>query len=132
MIKNLILATVVMTLTGCASMFTGTTDTVTLNTKNNKDKSGTECQLHNNKGTWEADDRDTLTVSKSNKDLIVDCENSTQEGSASLVSETQAGYLFLGFLLDFCIFTCTIDVVSDAAFDYPSNVTVRMKDKDGV
>lgn len=120
----------VLLTTGCASMFQGTTEEVTVKTKKDNDQRMTECTLYNDNGSWESDARDTVTIHRSNNPLTIECENDLQEGTATVQSTASGGYLFLGFLLDFCIFTCTIDIVSDAAFDYPAHVSVYMRDKE--
>jgi len=133
--KKLILATVVATsLTGCATVFQGTDQTVNIVTRSNSGAGDTVCAISNSDGTWYANGKaDTVTIDRDGSDVHVNCQNDEQFGSATVESSFQGGWLFADLLWDACILTmsCLIDGASGAFFEYPSNIDVYMERSDG-
>ncbi|GAM70420.1 hypothetical protein JCM19236_558 [Vibrio sp. JCM 19236] len=76
---------------------------------------------------------DTVALDRSSADLVIECENETQEGSAVIESSFNGAWLLADLLWDLCIFTlsCPIDAATGAFFDYPNKISVDMVNKDG-
>lgn len=118
---------------GCATVLQGTDDTVNVRALGATDNS-VHCTIKAGGDTWFANGvADTVTIDRSSKDLLIQCESETQTGMATAESSFQAGWLFADLLWDLCIITlsCPIDAATGAFYNYPDNVTVEMVNKDG-
>lgn len=114
--------------TGCATLFAGKYEQITVNTVNDKAPKATQCVLKNEEGEWKAWANITTVIHRDNKEMNVHCENDEQAGSATVRSSFQGLYLVLDILWDYCILTasCIIDGATNAFFDYPDSVSVEM------
>ena len=89
----LALLSVAAATTGCASIVSGTTQSVSVETRNvdGASVSGANCKLNNNKGTWFVTSPGSTTVNRSFESLEVKCEKQGLEpGIASVKSSTKA------------------------------------------
>lgn len=119
-------------LSGCASIIDGKNQTLTLNTRGNVDKTNTECELRNTKGTWVTDGKESLMIRRDSADLIVACENETQEGDVVLQSNASVGWMVANFFMwDFCTISCIVDHSTGSLYEYPMSVSIPMRDKKG-
>ena len=110
---------------GCATLFGGLTQTVTVETREEGAVLlGSTCSLKNSKGSWVVITPSSVVINRSFSDLDVLC---THEGHvpASLVVKSATGPLMLGNVLMIGgLIGAAIDVDSGAAFDYPLFITV--------
>lgn len=134
--NKLLLATAITAttaLSGCATILQGTTDNVSLQALGATDKY-TQCVIKSGDMTYTTMGKiDTVALDRSSADLVIECENETQEGSAVIESSFNGAWLLADLLWDLCIFTlsCPIDAATGAFFDYPNKISVDMVNKDG-
>lgn len=113
-------------LTGCASIVSGTSQKVTIQTP---PVTGAKCALKNNKGSWKiASTPGSVKVHKSNQPLFINCKKKGYPTAyAHYKSNTKgmiAGNAVFGGLIG-----AGIDTADGAAFDYPPTMIVPMKKK---
>lgn len=114
--------------TGCASIVSGTSQIVSVETLSKGGPiSGANCKLENDKGVYYVTTPGTVTVRRSVKDMNVKCEKMDRPtGLATIKSKTKAmvagNILFGGFI------GAGVDVASGAAYDYPVLFQVKMND----
>jgi hypothetical protein len=125
-IQFLVSALAVLFLSGCATLFEGRTQNITLSTINDKDISKTRCTLANEEGSWIAAPNTSTNVHRDGNNLEIHCENDEQKGDSSLHSSFNGGYLALDLLFDICIISCFVDGINNSFYEYPKNVSVTM------
>jgi hypothetical protein len=126
----LILIPFIFNLTGCATIINGTTENVTVQTRNDKRPDDTNCTLENEEGTWQSGIETPVKVHRDGNDLIVNCNNEIQRGAGALAPNHDTGFVagnlicgLFGWLL------CNaIDAGTNAMYDYPSFISIRMRD----
>jgi hypothetical protein len=120
-------ATVLIFLSGCASV-TGTTGqsiSVETRQKNGAVLSGASCELTNSKGKWFLNTPGTAAIRRSNDDMIVICNKDGHEpGTAAVVSDTK-GMMFGNILLGGGI-GAIVDHNTGAAYEYPTLIQIMM------
>jgi hypothetical protein len=125
--KRIIAATIALTtLSGCASIISGKTQPVSVQTMmDNKEVSGVTCSLQNDEGKWFITTPGSTVVHKSTADMAVDCKTDTANGHETAVSKSNGpvwGNLVFGGLIGYIV-----DRNTGAGFDYPSNITIMLK-----
>jgi hypothetical protein len=123
----LALLSVAAATTGCASIVSGTSQSVSVETRNVDGASvtGANCKLNNNKGTWFVTSPGSTTVNRSFEALEVKCEKQGLEpGIASFKSSTKA--MAFGNVLFGGPIGAGVDMASGAAYDYPNLIAVTM------
>lgn len=121
-----IVAAVVTQLVGCASIVSGSNQSVSVETRTDAGPvAGANCRLSNNKGTWFVISPGSTTIQRSFEDLAVRCDKDALDpGLASVKSSTKAmafGNILLGGFIG-----AGVDMSTGAAYDYPSLITVIM------
>lgn len=116
--------------TGCASIVSGTNQSVSLETRSKEGQAvmGANCKLSNNKGTWYVTSPGSVVVNRSYEDLLIDCEKENQEPGLASVKSSTKGMAF-GNILFGGVIGAGVDIASGAAYDYPTNITVLMGSK---
>ena len=124
-IKTVLIAfTVPALLGGCASMFSGTTQNISVETvMAGKAAPGAGCTVSNSKDSVTLTSPGTASVSKAYGDLTVKCEKDGIYSIKPLSSRFNALAL-LGIPL--YVFPIFIDMVAGGAWQYPSNVQVDL------
>ncbi len=126
MIKLRALAALVfVSLGGCASMTSGTTQSVNVQTT---PSTGAECQLVNEKGTWTIPQTPgSTTINRAYGDLVVTCAHKGgMKGSTSVQSSTVGsayGNILAGGLIG-----AAVDMSSGAAYQYPATIAVTLNE----
>lgn len=122
--KQIVLLVSAALLSGCASILTGTTQTIAVSTT---PMAGASCDLTNDKGHWTVFPTPGIsTVGKSASAMTVTCSdhNGSNTGTTSVQSVT-GGAVFGNLLLGGLIGT-TVDMVDGAAFNYPPSIAVPL------
>jgi hypothetical protein len=114
------------TLTGCASIVSGTSQVVSVETLHSSGPvSGATCKLENDKGVYYVTTPGTVTIHRAYGDLSVKCEKAGFEpGLATVKSSTKgmmAGNIVFGGFIG-----AGVDAASGAAYDYPALFQVMM------
>jgi hypothetical protein len=113
-------------LTGCASIVSGTSQVVSVETLHaGTNLAGASCKLENDKGVYYVTTPGTVTVHRAYGDMNVKCEKAGFDpGMATVKSSTKAmmagNIVFGGFI------GAGVDAASGAAYDYPALFQVLM------
>lgn len=112
--------------TGCASIVSGSNQSVSVETKQKGTQiSNANCKLSNDKGTWFVTTPGSVTVNRSFGDMAVRCEKPGMEpGLLTAKSSTKA--MAFGNILFGGAIGAGVDMATGAAYDYPSLFTVEM------
>ena len=124
---SIALASIVLTLSGCASITGSTTQNISVQTRtpDGKEVKEVQCDLINKRGTYFVTSPGTIVISRSNDDLHVTCRKDTFEnGKASVVSDTK-GSMFGNILLGGGI-GAIVDHNTGSAYEYPNFLQVVM------
>lgn len=123
-------AAVLLSLSGCASIISGTTQSVSIAPMSNGSiDSKVTCTATNKKGSWITTGGGTVTVKKAGEDLSVRCVNpdTNAVGMQNAPNSTQYGWAVANFLLwDLCTISCLIDFGTGSIYEYPTQVQVVM------
>jgi hypothetical protein len=113
-------------LTGCASIVSGTTQIVSVETLQPAGKvAGASCKLENDKGVWYVTTPGTVSVHRAYGDMMVKCEKEgVAAGVATVKSSTKA--MMAGNILFGGPIGVGVDAASGAAYDYPTLFQVMM------
>ena len=111
-------------LQGCASIVSGTAQTVSVDTPG---CNGARCELSNDKGKYfVAATPGTVVVNRSYNNLQVVCTRDTATSDPLSVASTTKGMAF-GNILFGGVIGAGVDVSSGAAYDYPQTISVPMQ-----
>jgi hypothetical protein len=109
-------------LTGCASITTGTNQSISVST--DPEKSAT-CELSNDKGSWYVPlTPGSVMVHRSYNDLTIVCKKEDKSGSTSIKSSTKGmtyGNILLGGIVG-----AAVDIGTGAGYDYPTMIHVPL------
>jgi len=113
-------------LTGCASIVSGTSQIVSVETKHpTGNVAGATCKLENDKGVYYVTTPGTVTVRRAYGDMNVKCEKPGMEaGIATIKSSTKA--MFAGNIIFGGVIGAGVDAASGAAYDYPTLFQIMM------
>lgn len=116
----------VLFLSGCASIVSGSTQSLSVDSFNKGSKiSQATCTLTNNKGTWFVSTPGTVSVHRSYDPLTVKCEKDGLEPGILTVKSSTKGMAF-GNILFGGVIGAGVDMGTGAAYDYPALITVLM------
>lgn len=120
--KSILTIPVVLSLCACASITSGTTQSIAVDTK----PAGAECRLTNDKGSWTMGETpSSISVHRSGGALSVNCNKGRLKGIETVESHTK-GSAF-GNIIFGGIIGGAVDMGNGAAYDYPSSVFVKLK-----
>ncbi len=111
-------------LTGCASVVSGTTQTLTVTPVCEGVIRKASCELLNDKGRWSVQAPGAVAIQKSYADLAVSCTQAASTGNARFVSKPNGGVwgnALAGGLIGFAV-----DSASGAGYNYPDELPVVM------
>ncbi len=112
-----------MALGGCASVTSGTSQSVAVSTT---PRQGAQCTLTNGSGSWTVTATPgAATVARAYSDLVVTCTTPDGMSGAVSIPSTTAGTAF-GNILIGGIVGAAVDMSSGAAFEYPAAITVAL------
>jgi hypothetical protein len=115
-------ALVLATLSGCASITDGTTQTVVFNLTPKEARcvvmrDGTQLGTVNGR-------QNTITISKGAKDVVVNCHaDGYEDATHRLISKTQTSGVVGGFFLDLGI----TDMITGAMWKYPNDISIVLE-----
>lgn len=124
---NYSIGLLIILLGGCASVTGSTTQAISIQSRapNGKEIKEAQCDLVNKRGTYFISTPGTITISRSNDNLIVTCrKDGFDNGRATVVSDTK-GSMFGNILLGGGI-GAIVDHNNGSAYEYPSFVQVVM------
>jgi hypothetical protein len=116
----------VTSLTGCASIVSGTSQVVSVETLQPSGKVvGASCKLENDKGVYYVTTPGTVTVHRAYGDMNVKCEKDGIAPGMTTVKSSTKGML-AGNLLFGGPIGVGVDAASGAAYDYPALFQIMM------
>ena len=123
---SLLLCTTV--LSGCASMFQGSDQNITISAINDKNIDKTRCNIKNEEGLWTVVPNAAVSIHRDGNDMEITCDNGIQTGTTHVEPNFSGGYLGLNLLLDLCTISCVVDGANNAFYQYPPFINVQMND----
>jgi hypothetical protein len=125
MTKTITTAILALSLTGCASIINGSSQTVVIETLD--DIGTTTCTARNDEGTYRARAGEGMRVFRSSDDLVVKCENRQQVATTVIESSNEWWYYPMNFFIwDLCLISCVVDTSSGNIYEYPSQTSLLM------
>lgn len=118
-----------LVLSGCAKLFEGSSQNITIATMNDTLPDKTRCNMTNEEGSWTAVPNVAANIHKDGNNLDINCDNDDQSGEAHVEPKFQGAYLGLNLLVDLCIISCWVDGISNSFYEYPTFIPVQMKTK---
>jgi len=113
-------------LTGCASIVSGTNQVVSVETLHpNGPVTGAVCKLENDKGVYYVTTPGTVTVHRAYGDMSVKCEKAGFDAGLATVKSSTKG-MMAGNLVFGGFIGAGVDAASGAAYDYPALFQVMM------
>jgi hypothetical protein len=113
-------------LTGCASIVSGTSQVVSVETLHSSGNvAGATCKLQNDKGVYYVTTPGTVTVHRAYGDMNVKCEKPGFESGLANVKSSTKG-MMAGNILFGGVIGAGVDAASGAAYDYPALFQVMM------
>jgi hypothetical protein len=110
--------------TGCASITGGTSQTVSLQTKQDATEvAGADCELKNEKGTYHVTTPGKVTVHRAYGDLQVTCSKAGQPDAVATVQSSTKGATYGNIILGGGI-GAGVDMATGAAYAYPDLITM--------
>lgn len=120
--KLLLLASAVFLalVSGCATVTTGTTQSVTVDTVNADGTSvpGYTCRIVNGKGSWTVTTPGSTTLNKAYGDATVNCDKAGQPSASAVVQSQTKAYTFGNVILGGLV-GVGVDAMSGATWAYP-------------
>ena len=112
---------------GCATLTSSEMQTVSLNTKtvDGQAVDKAKCMLRNDRGSWEATSPGTVSVRRSDEDLIVECKKEgVADGILRAISRA-AGSMFGNIIFGGGV-GAIIDHSKGTGYNYPNDLPVKM------
>ncbi len=132
MFNKTIIATSIALLSGCATMFDGSTQSLAITTANDKAPEKTTCNIINEEGSWQTMGGNSMTtIHRDGNTMTIKCDNPYQGGLSTLEPNFSGGYLVLDLFTAWGI-GLFVDAGTNALYSYPSMAIVGMMDKSGV
>ncbi|WLI89843.1 hypothetical protein Q4S45_01595 [Massilia sp. R2A-15] len=124
-------ATATTTLTGCASIVSGTNQVMSVETLSKTGKvDGATCKLQNDKGVYYVTTPGTVNVHRAYGDLSVTCEKAGMPAGLAVIKSTTKG-MMAGNILFGGFIGAGVDAASGAAYDYPVLLQIMMGESVG-
>lgn len=125
-IKLITLAATLIVLNGCATMTSGQSQALSVDT--GKD-CGAKCTLTNDKGIWHVTSTpEIVNIDRDFGDLTVSCHKAGKIGKTTVSSSPNAATLG-NIILPGALVATAIDVASGSAFEYPEQIEVKLAAK---
>jgi hypothetical protein len=119
-------ATVVVLFSGCASITTGSTQPLSVTTKQaGTSVVGAACELTNGKGTYYVTTPGTVTVKRSYSDMVVVCKKDPLPDANMTVKSSVKAMAFGNIILGGVV-GAIVDTSTGAAYDYPTSFDLEM------
>ena len=113
-------------LAGCASIVSGTSQIVSVETLQATGRvDGASCKLENEKGVYYVTTPGTVTVRRAYGDMSVRCEKPGMDAGVASIKSSTKGMAF-GNVIFGGVIGAGVDVASGAAYDYPNLFQVMM------
>ncbi len=121
----LTISTVSLLMSSCASMTTGTNQSLSVHTEPHKEAA---CELSNDKGSWYIPSTPgSVIVNRAYGDLHIVCKKNVLSGTTKVKSSAKA--MTFGNILVGGIIGAAVDAGTGAGYDYPSLIHVPLNNK---
>ncbi len=131
MFRTMLIGVVLLSFTGCATVFDGRHQDFTVATYSDNTPKTTQCVLKNEEGEWRVLANTPVSIHRDGNTMKIQCDNEEQTGSTQISPRFRVEYLILDIVWDACILTasCIIDGITNAFYEYPESTSVDMKTK---
>ncbi|MFN4289784.1 MAG: hypothetical protein ACK4E7_02750 [Permianibacter sp.] len=131
LISVLLSALLTLSMSGCATIFESSSQTIRTITTDNQNPRDTRCTLTNEEGEWTVIADTSAMIHRDGNPMKVKCDNQQQIGEATVNPSFMPGYLLLDIVWDACILTasCIIDGATNAFYEYPEQIVIPMRPK---
>jgi hypothetical protein len=127
MFKQISITVSVLLLAGCATMFNGTEQQLTVSTTGDKSQNSTRCHLANTYGSWNATPNTLTKIYRDSEPLQITCENDKQKGTASVTADYSGG-LFALDLIGTGLIGIFVDSQNKSLYEYKTPASITMND----
>lgn len=129
--KALVITSVGMLMTGCASMFSTETQSVKITTNDSQPDPSIMCSIQNGRGSWMAPIGESIDIRRDSKPLAVNCYNQshTLVGANSVPSKYNTTNLWnipLTLIPAAGIAGWVLDGTNGTANEYPATISVNI------
>ena len=111
-------------ISGCATIFGGTEQQITLSTKCKARSMPTVCTAQNDKGVWTVETPSTFFIKRSAEDLIISCQGGLF-GTYSFKAVSSFGLPMWGNLIAGGGVGAIVDLQNSTAFEYQKNIVIE-------
>lgn len=116
------MAVTLLLLTGCASIVSGTNQSLTVETPG---CAGASCKLTNDKGAWVVAAPGSVVVNRAFGPLTVVCSKDGEASATAVIESSTKGMAF-GNVIFGGIIGAGVDMKTGAAYDYPNLIQVPL------
>ena len=113
-------------MTGCASISNGSRQVVTIKTLDESMSDVIKCSLKNEEGEWETKPFEDTIISRDGNFMFVSCENNENTVESIIKPEFNSNLLFINMFFDLCIFSCIVDGINNAFYEYPRIIPIKL------
>jgi hypothetical protein len=118
--------------TGCASIVSGVSQPVTVETRVNGELvSGVTCKMESNKGVWYVTTPGQVTLHRGFQDLAIECNKPDMTGPLITKASSHVRPIFFGNILFGGLIGIAVDTGDGAAFDYDDVIAIDITPKAG-
>lgn len=116
--KNIAIATLILSLSACASIVSGDGQIISVDTPNCPEA---RCKLLNEQGTYYVSDTPgTVNINKSASPMIIECKKGKFKETITVESGTEG--MAFGNILAGGVIGAAVDMSTGAAYDYPTSI----------
>jgi hypothetical protein len=111
---------------GCATITTGTNQSLSLETRHRGQQvAGAACKLSNDKGTWFVTTPGSVVVSRAYGDMAINCTHERYSAGSMIVGSSTKAMAF-GNIIIGGVIGAAVDIGTGSAYDYPSLITLEL------
>jgi len=85
-----------------------------------------KCSLKNEEGEWETKPFEDTIISRDGNFMFVSCENNENTVESIIKPEFNSNLLFINMFFDLCIFSCIVDGINNAFYEYPRIIPIKL------
>jgi len=85
-----------------------------------------KCSLKNEEGEWETKPFEDTIISRDGNFMFVSCENNESTVESIIKPEFNSNLLFINMFFDLCIFSCIVDGINNAFYEYPRIIPIKL------
>lgn len=126
-LKKIIIASFTfIALSGCATAINGTEDQINIKSEHEQDMTckiamGDDFKEH----VIQKEKNNIIIVERQSDEILLECKNDDSELTYNIEPSFDGEFIALNILVDFCLISCPIDLISGAFYDYPEQIILK-------